>query len=64
MTSSCLSQVVNVESLRKPSDSTRWTGSVSLDVSLIKNTNDLFRIANKAHIQYDNDINFGYLLTI
>ena len=58
ITSSCLSQVVNVESLRKPSDSTRWTGSISLDVSLIKNTNDLFRIANKAHIQYDNDINF------
>ncbi|WP_111685470.1 DUF481 domain-containing protein [Winogradskyella tangerina] len=55
---SCFSQVVNVESLRKPSDSSKWTGSVSLDVSLIKNTNDIFRIANKAHVQYDNDLNF------
>ncbi|WP_299361122.1 DUF481 domain-containing protein [Winogradskyella sp.] len=44
--------------MRRPSDSTKWTGSVSLDVSLIRNTNDIFRIANKAHIQYDNDINF------
>ena len=65
--SSCLSQVINVESLRKPSDSTRWSGSASLDVSLIKNTNDIFRIANKAHVQYSyqknlwlfvNDLNF------
>lgn len=50
-------QVVNVETLRKPSDSTKWTGSVSLDVSLIKNTNDIFRIANKAHIQYKDSLN-------
>ncbi|WP_299521561.1 DUF481 domain-containing protein [Winogradskyella sp.] len=58
ISSSCFSQVINVESLRRPSDSTKWIGSVSLDVSLIKNTNDIFRIANKAHIQYDNDIDF------
>ena len=60
-------QVINVETLRKSSDSAKWTGSVSLDVSLIKNKNDIFRIANKAHIQYDdktnlwlfvNDLNF------
>lgn len=60
-------QVVNVETLRKASDSAKWTGSVSLDVSLIKNKNDIFRIANKAHIQYNdktnlwlfvNDLNF------
>jgi len=61
------SQVINVESLRKPSDSTKWSGSVSFDVSLIKNTADIFRIANKAHVQYNykknlwlfvNDLNF------
>lgn len=56
--SSCFAQVVNVESMRKPSDSIKWSGSVSLDVSLIKNTNDIFKIVNKAHIQYDNDLNF------
>ncbi len=63
----CHSQVVNVETLRKTSDSAKWTGSVSLDVSLIKNKNDIFRIANKAHVQYNdktnlwlfvNDLNF------
>ncbi|WP_026755248.1 DUF481 domain-containing protein [Sediminibacter sp. Hel_I_10] len=65
--SSCFSQVINVESLRKSADSSKWSGSASLDVSLIKNTNDIFRIANKAHIQYNdktnlwlfiNDLNF------
>ncbi len=49
-----LAQVINVETLRKVTDSAKWTGSVSLDVSLIKNKNDILRIANKAHIQYNN----------
>ena len=51
------SQVVNVETLRRASDSAKWTGSASLDVSLIKNKNDIFRIANKAHVQYNDQIN-------
>ncbi|MFT7051181.1 MAG: hypothetical protein ACJAZK_001784 [Psychroserpens sp.] len=51
------SQVVNIETLRKASGSAKWTGSVSLDVSLIKNKNDIFRIANKAHVQYYDQIN-------
>lgn len=51
------SQVINVETLRKASDSAKWTGSVSLDLSLIKNKNDIFRIANKAHVQYNDKIN-------
>ncbi len=48
------SQVINVETMRKVTDSAKWTGSVSLDVSLIKNKNNIFKIANKAHIQYNN----------
>ena len=51
------SQVVNIETLRKASDSIKWTGSISLDVSLIKNKNDIFRIANKAHVQYSDQTN-------
>lgn len=47
-------QVVNVETLRKVTDSAQWTGSVSLDIGLIKNKNTIFKIANKAHIQYNN----------
>jgi hypothetical protein len=50
-------QVINVETLRKSTDSTKWTGSASLDFSLIKNTNDIFRIANKAHVQYKDSMN-------
>lgn len=48
------SQVVNVETLRKVTDSAKWTGSVSLNVSVVKNKNNIFKIANKAHIQYNN----------
>lgn len=54
---SSVAQVINVESLRKATDSAKWTGSISLDLSLVKNTNDLFRIANKAHIQYNDKTN-------
>ncbi|WP_456438760.1 DUF481 domain-containing protein, partial [Psychroserpens sp.] len=57
ITSISHAQVINVETLRKPTDTTKWTGSVSLDVSLIKNTSDIFRIANKAHIQYKDSSN-------
>lgn len=49
--------MINVETLRKKSDSAKWTGSVSLDLSVIKNTNSIFKIANKAHIQYNNKKN-------
>lgn len=55
-------QVINVETLRKPSDSTKWTGSVSLDISLIRNINNIFRIANKAHVQYKDDNNLWLLV--
>ena len=51
------SQVVNVETLRKVSDSSKWTGSASLDISLIKNRNNIFRMANKAHVQYNDQTN-------
>lgn len=47
-------QVINVETLRKKTDSAKWTGSVSLDASLIKNKNSIFKISNKADIQYNN----------
>ncbi|WP_166643309.1 DUF481 domain-containing protein [Gelidibacter sediminis] len=40
--------------MRKQSDSAKWTGSLSLDASIVKNKNQIFKIANKAHIQYNN----------
>lgn len=51
------SQVINVETMRAVTDSAKWTGSVSLDVDIIKNKNNIFKIANKAHIQYNNKKN-------
>lgn len=47
-------QIVNVESLRKVTDSSMWSGNVGIDVSLIKNRNDILNIANRAHLQYTN----------
>ena len=65
-------QILNVESLRKVSDSSRWSGNVNLDVSLIKNKSNIFRISAGSHIQYKNgghlvlfvnDLNFQQLDT-
>lgn len=53
----CYSQVINVESMRRKSDSVKWSGNASLNVSLIKNQNDIFRISTKAHIQYKHEKN-------
>lgn len=50
----CHSQVINVETLRRKIDSAKWTGSVSLDVNLVKNKNNIIKIATKADIQYNN----------
>lgn len=47
-------QVINVETMRKKTDSAKWTGSLSLDASIIKNKNNIFKIAHQGDIQYDN----------
>lgn len=47
-------QVINVETMRKKTDSAKWTGSVSVDASLLKNKNNIFKIATKADVQYNN----------
>ncbi len=51
------SQVINVETLRRVTDSAKWTGSLSLSIDLIKNKNNIFKIANKAHVQYNDNEN-------
>jgi hypothetical protein len=53
----CSAQVINVESLRKKTDSAKWTGSASLDISLIKNVNSIFGISNSMHVQYNDKTN-------
>ena len=55
-------QVVNIETLRKASDSAKWIGSVSLNMSLIKNKNDIFRITNRVFIQFNDQSNLWLFL--
>ncbi|GGW69353.1 uncharacterized protein DUF481 [Winogradskyella epiphytica] len=50
-------QIVNVESLRRVSDSAKWSGSAGLDIDLIKNTKSIFKITNKLRLQYNNGKN-------
>ncbi|NNE33497.1 MAG: DUF481 domain-containing protein [Winogradskyella sp.] len=53
----CNAQIVNVESLRRASDTSKWSGSASLDIGLIKNTNSIFRITNRLRLQYNTEKN-------
>ena len=53
----CNAQIVNVESLRRVSDSSKWSGSGSLDIGLIKNTNSIFRVTNRIRFQYNSHDN-------
>lgn len=46
------SQIVNVESLRRVNDTSRWSGYTSLSISLIKNRNRIFLGKGKVHVQY------------
>ncbi len=57
MTGYIQAQVINVETMRKSTDSAQWTGSVSLDISILKNKKNIFKVANKAHIQYNDKLN-------
>ena len=53
----CNAQIVNVESLRRLSDSSKWSGSGSLGIGLIKNTNSIFRVTNRIRLQYNSNDN-------
>ncbi|WP_405572859.1 DUF481 domain-containing protein [Winogradskyella sp. Asnod2-B02-A] len=46
-------QIVNVESLRRVSDTSKWSGATNLDIGLIKNTKSIFKISNKIRLQYN-----------
>lgn len=55
-------QIVNVESIRKVADTSRWSGFVSIDLALIKNKKDIFKIANRTHVQYQKNKNLVLLI--
>ncbi|WP_034260820.1 DUF481 domain-containing protein [Altibacter lentus] len=45
-------QIVNVESLRKVTDTSGWSGAASLNFALKRNVNDFLTISNNIHVQY------------
>jgi hypothetical protein len=53
-------EVFNIESLREATDA-KWTGSVGLNIGLIKNTNEIFWISNNAHVQYKDSTDYWLL---
>jgi len=55
--STSYAQIVNVESLRRVSDTSKWSGATNLDIGLIKNTKSIFKITNKIRLQYNTDKN-------
>lgn len=55
---SSFAQVMDVELLRQATDSAKWTGSMGLDIGLIKNTSNIFWISNNAHVQYNDKTNY------
>lgn len=51
----CNAQIVNVESLRQVSDSSKWSGSASVDIALIENRRSIFRLTNRLRLQYSTE---------
>ena len=46
------SQILNVESLRKVTDTSGWSGAINLNLELKRNTNDFVKLGSNIHIQY------------
>src|SRR5690554_1864897 len=55
------SQILNVESLRKVTDTSGFTGSVSLDFSIKKDLNEYFGFRTNIHLQYKMNKNLVLL---
>ena len=49
---SSFSQILNVERLRKVTDTTGWSGAIAVDFTLARAVNDFFIVANDIHLQY------------
>lgn len=54
LTFCCLafSQIVNVESLRKVSDTSKWSGNANLNFQLTQNNNRIIQLNPRLHVQY------------
>jgi putative salt-induced outer membrane protein YdiY len=47
-----ISQILNVESLRKVTDTSGWSGAANLHFQLKRNTNDFINLGSDIHVQY------------
>jgi hypothetical protein len=45
-------QIINVENSRIQSDTTGWAGSAGMQLSMTKNTDEIFLVQLNAHVQY------------
>ncbi|MCH2034055.1 MAG: DUF481 domain-containing protein [Tenacibaculum sp.] len=56
------SQIINVENIRRVTDTTGWSGYTRLIVNLVKNRNTIFGISNRTRIQYKTKEHLWLLL--
>lgn len=49
------SQIINIESLRRVTDTVGWSGFTRLDLYLIKNKNSILGVSNRTRVQYKNE---------
>ncbi len=50
--SSTYGQIVNIESLRRASDTSRWSGNASINFKLTQNTNKIIELYSRIHLQH------------
>ncbi len=48
-------QIINVENLRRVTDTLGWSGYTKVNFQLIKNTNKIFSFSNRIRVQYKTD---------
>ena len=56
------SQIINVENIRRVTDTTGWSGYTRLFFNLVKNRNTIFGISNRTRIQYKTKEHLWLLL--
>lgn len=49
------SQIINIENLRRVTDTSGWSGYVRLDLNLTKNKNRIFDVSNDIRVQYKKE---------
>jgi len=48
-------QIINIENLRRVTDTTGWSGYTKLNIKLTKNTNKIFAFSNRIRVQHKKE---------